>query len=149
MDNKTPHISSGNETGSCHRPFGVTVLILVVLTFTSLNALRMITAIRTGNFLKDAASDVPVVYLVITGAVWLVVGIFFLYGLRARRKWTPTMALTAVTLYTIYYWFDRLLVADTSAIANRWPFALGFTILMMGLVFWTFTRPKTRAFFSK
>jgi hypothetical protein len=149
MDNKSPPLSSGNDKAPSHRPFGVTILILVVLTFTSLNALRMITAIRTGDFLKDAASDVPVVYLVITGAVWLVVGIFFLYGLWARRKWTPTMALTAVTLYTIYYWFDKLLVADTSAIANRWPFALGFTFLIIGLVFWTFTRLKTRAFFSK
>jgi len=51
-------------------------------------------------------------------------------------------------VYTAYYWLDRLLVADRSAIASRWPFALGLTILLLGFIFWVLSRPKVRQFYQ-
>ena len=44
------------------RPFAVTILIVVVLIFTSLNILRMITAIRDRDFLTSLPLAVPVIY---------------------------------------------------------------------------------------
>jgi cbb3-type cytochrome oxidase subunit 3 len=54
----------------------------------------------------------------------------------------------AAIFYAVWYWLDRFLVADPSAIASRWPFALGLTIVLLALTFWIFSRPKTQQFFS-
>ncbi len=141
--------SSLNNPGSTRRPFGVTILILAVLIFSSSNTLRMITAIRTRNFLKDAPLVVPIAYLVISGAIWMGVGFVLLYGLWTRRTWSPIMAMTLVVLYSCYYWVDKLIIADPSSIAGRWLFSLGFNLVILSITFWTLTRPRTRAFFIK
>jgi hypothetical protein len=51
--------------------------------------------------------------------------------------------------YAAFYWLDRLLVADPSAIASRWPFALALTIVLLACIFWVLSRPKTQLFFQK
>jgi hypothetical protein len=129
------------------RPFGVTFLILVVLIFTSLNVLRMVTAIRKWDFLQDTIPGIPVLYLVITGAIWSGIGIPLLYGLWTRRQWSRTMAIIAVITYSGYYWSDRLMLADRSTITSRWHFALGFTLLILALSFWMFTHSKSKSYF--
>ena len=141
--------SSYDNPQSARRPIGVTILILAVLIFTSLNALRMITAIRTWDFLVDSPVGVPVIYLVITGAIWMGIGLPLVFGLLTGRKWSLIMAQIAVVLYICYYWFDRLLVADRFAIAGRWQFTLGLTILIMSFTFWTLTCSQNKAFFKK
>jgi hypothetical protein len=147
---KNSHLQSPfKNPGATHRPIGVTILILVVLIFTSLNALRMITAIRTWDFLVDSPVGVPVIYLVITGAIWMGIGLPLVFGLLTGRKWSPIMVQIAIILYICYYWFDRLLIADRSAIAGRWQFTLGLTIMLLIFTFWTLTRPQSKVFFKK
>ncbi|MCJ7700236.1 MAG: hypothetical protein MUO62_01525 [Anaerolineales bacterium] len=131
------------------RPFAVTILIVVVLIFTSLNILRMITAIRTWDTLAASPVRVPVIYLVITGAVWGAVGFPLVLGLYTRREWSLYLARGAIGLYVGYYWFDRLFIADRSAIASRWQFILGFTIILGLFLFWVLAHPKTRAYLSQ
>jgi hypothetical protein len=149
MDNNGSLTFSSNTPSSTRRPLGVTILILVVLIFTSLNTLRLVTVIRTRDFLLDASLDVPVMYLLITGMFWTGFGLPLLYGLWTRRNWIPTTIMAAVVLYCCYYWFDRLLMAESSVIENRWPFALALTILTLSLTILTLTHAKAKEFFTK
>jgi hypothetical protein len=131
------------------RPFSVTILIVMVLIFTTLNILRMITAIRLWDFLANLPLDVPAHYLVITGAIWSGIGFLLAVGLFASRKWSLYLAWIAIVLYPIYYWSDRLLIAERHVIAGRWQFASGLTILLLIFAFWVLLQPKTRAFLMK
>jgi hypothetical protein len=140
---------SHRNSHSPQRPFGVTLLIVMVLIFTSLNILRMITAIRLWDFLVSFSKDVPTLYLVISGAVWSGVGIITATGLFAEKKWALPATRIAVVLYTVYYWFDRLVVADRFVIAHRWQFALGLTLLLLVFAIWILARPKTKSFLMK
>jgi hypothetical protein len=148
MKKRSPSGHGFKNQGNPGRPFSATILIVVVLIFTSLNALRMITALRTWDFLREQSLNVPVVYLVISGAVWLGVGIFLLYSLWTRRKWSPPMAVFWVLTYSCYYWLDRLLIADPSAVESRWIFAIGFNLLIIIIAIWTLKSPRSRDFFS-
>jgi hypothetical protein len=121
----------------------------MVLIFTSLNILRMITAIRSWNLLTSVSKDVPTLYLVIMGAVWSTVGIITATGLFSGKKWALPVTRTAVILYSGYYWLDRLVVADRFVIAHRWQFALGLNILLLIFAIWCLAHPKTKAFLKK
>jgi hypothetical protein len=143
---KEHHLSSSDDKHrAARRPFGVTYVIVVVLIFASLNALRMITAIRNWDFLDKSSVVVPVIYFVITGAVWMGIGIILVLGLLTRQKWSPSMAQITLVLYMCYYWVDRLFIADRSAIVNRWQFALGSTIVLFCSMFWAVTRIKKQS----
>jgi hypothetical protein len=131
------------------RPFTVTILIVVVLIFTSLNILRMHTAIRDRDFLTSLPMTVPVLYYVITGAVWGGIGVALAFGLFGGRKWSSSLAKFVTLLYTAYYWLDRLVIADRFSITSRWQFVTGLTILLAVSVFWVLKLPKTRAFLIK
>ena len=148
MKNEALQSSNINDY-SPSRPFSVSILIILVLIFTTMNLLRMVTAIRSWDFLTNLLPDVPMFYLVITGGVWSVIGIPLAGGLFSRRKWSLPMARVTVILYTIYYWFDRLLIAERVSIASRWQFVLGLTILLLVLSFWILERPKTKEFLMK
>jgi hypothetical protein len=149
MQTNNPAPSLHRNGHSPQRPFGVTLLIGMVLIFTSLNILRMITAIRSWNLLTSVSKDVPTLYLVIMGAVWGTVGIITATGLFSGKKWALPVTRTAVILYSGYYWLDRLVVADRFVIAHRWQFALGLNILLLIFAIWCLAHPKTKAFLKK
>jgi hypothetical protein len=90
-----------------------------------------------------------VLYLAVTGALWTVVGLVLVVGLWLRRKWSAWGAPVAVALYPAYYWIDRLLVADRSAIANRVVFLVVATLLVCGYLLFASFHPKTRAYLTK
>ena len=131
------------------RPFGVTILIGVVLIFTSLNFFRVSTAIRLWDYLVEPPLNTPVIYLVISGIIWSGLGLTLAFGFVTRQKWSSVLAKISAIVYSSHYWFDRLLIADRSGIGSRWFFALGLTILLLVLTFIILAQPKTRAFLVK
>ncbi len=131
------------------RPFSVMLLAAVVLIFTILNGLRFIMAVRLWEFLSTPPVDVPLLYLTITGAFWAGAGLVVIVGLWFGLNWSPLLTRAAIVLYAIYYWLDRLLVAESMAIAARWPFTIGLTIILLAFTFWTLSRSKTRLFFHQ
>jgi hypothetical protein len=132
-----------------HRPFSVTILIVVVLIFTSLNILRLIKAIVDHGLLTTLPLDVPVIYLAITGALWSAIGLILAFGLFARYRWSLLMGQLAAVIYTAYYWLDQLLFADQFAVENDWQFSLGLNLILASLAFWILRRPITKAFAHK
>jgi len=140
---------SNPETILPRRPFSVTILTLVVLIFTSLNTFRLYTAIRTWEFLTTLQLNVPRFYFVVAGSIWGVVGFILIIGFLTKKSWTLKVGRAVFVLYALYYWFDRLLIAERASIVNRWQFTLGLTFLLLLMAFWTLGRQCTRDFLSK
>ena len=146
--------NSNSVPGSTHparqikRPFSATILTWLVLIIASLNWLRVIQVLRQWTFLQSISPNPPVLYLGITGLIWGLLGVILVWGLFLGRSWAPRLMQFTAPVYTAYYWLDRLLVADRSAIASRWPFALGLTILLLGFIFWVLSRHKVRQYYQ-
>lgn len=139
----------GKPSPSVKRPFNVTIILVVVLIFASLNVLRLVAAILGWHTLAGLPLRVPVFYFVITGAFWTVAGFFLAVGLYLRRRWSAWLAWGALILYPLYYWIDRLFIADRSSIASRTAFLVATTLLLSAFTIWTLTRPKTRSYLVK
>ena len=130
------------------RPFSVTLLVWVVLSFTVLNWLRFTEVLRLWRFLATLEPAPPLFYLALIGLSWGVAGSALVWGLFLGRAWAPRLMQGAAILYTLYYWADRLSLANPTAIAERWPFALGLNLALVGFAFWVLSRPATQQFFS-
>ena len=128
------------------RPLGVTILIVTVLIFTSLNILRVGSAIQYRDFLAQPQMTVSGCYLIVSGSIWTVLGIALMIGFLVRQKWSLMLMKISTVVYVVYYWFDRLLIADRSSIASRWLFAVGLTIALIILNFWILSRSRTKAY---
>ena len=120
----------------------------MVLIIALLNWLRLIVVLRQWTFLQSLSPRPPVLYLGITGLVWGLLGTVLVWGLFFGNPWTPRLMQVSALIYAAYYWLDRLLIAESSTIASRWPFALGLTTLLLGFTFWVLSRPKVRQFYE-
>ncbi len=140
--------STALQSQSPKRPLGVTLLTWMVLIITLLSWLQFGEVLYRWDFLQSLTPALPVLYLAITGLVWGLLGACLVWGLFLGRSWAFRLIQICAPVYAAFYWFDRLLIADPSAIANRWPFALGLTIILLAFTFWILSRPKTKIFFK-
>ncbi len=129
------------------RPFGVTLLALGVLTIASLNLARLLLAIREWAFIAEFPRGSPF-YLAFTGLVWTVAGLSLAFGLWRGRRWALRLAWIAIPAFALYYWLDRLLMANRAVSLTNWPFAAVLTGLLLGFAVLTLARRKNREFFS-
>ena len=149
MHNSSPKTSSANPPSGKKRPLSATLLTWVVLILTSLGWLRLAAVLGQWSFLESLSPAPPLVYLAISGLVWGVVGALLVWGLFLGRSWAPRFTQVSAPLYAAFYWLDRLLIADLSAISSRWPFAVGLTTLLLTFTFWVLSRPKVQHFYQK
>ena len=148
MHNSSPKTCSANPPSGKKRPLSATLLTWVVLILASLGWLRLAAVVRQWSFLESLSPAPPLVYLAISGLVWGVVGAFLVWGLFLGRTWAPRLAQISAPLYAAFYWLDRLLIADPSAISSRWPFAVGLTVLLLIFTFWVHSRPNVQNFYQ-
>jgi hypothetical protein len=144
---RSPKIAESNH--KVKRPFGATILVWVVLILASLNWLRFVTVLRGWRFLENLEPALPLPYLALSGLLWGMVGTTLVWGLFLGRRWAPLVIRMAAPLYAAAYWLDRILIADPSAIASRWPFALGLTIILLILTYSVLASSKVRHFYLK
>jgi hypothetical protein len=131
------------------RPFSVTLLVIGVLSLTSLQLARFILALRQWSFIVAGPANISPLYLIVTGLVWGLAGLPLAWGLWRGREWAPKTLIGFGSIYTFYYWIERiLLVREPAAYSNRF-FMLGLTIFLSVFIVWTLTRPRARAFFGE
>ncbi len=133
------------------RPFVVTLLILMVLSYTTLSWYGFAEALRSWDFLQSLPLTVPPWYLALRNVFWGLMGVPLIWGLWVGRRWAWLATQVAVSLYTLYYWLDRTLLADPSVsllITGRWPFALGLTGTCLVYAFLVLRLPMSRRFFK-
>ena len=89
------------------RPFGVTLLLWMVLSLSAWGTLRLIAALRWWDVLTEFDARVSPLYLSITGAGWVVVGGVLLSGMLMVKTWARSAILPFILLWLIEYWLER------------------------------------------
>ena len=70
-----------------NRPFGVTLLLWMVLILSAWGAVRFFAALRWWNVLNEFGAKLSPLYLSVTGAVWSVAGGVLLISILRQKGW--------------------------------------------------------------
>lgn len=130
-----------------HRPWSVTCFTLGVLTLATVNLLRWTQTLRQWSLLQELLPISPVYHLA-TGLLWMAAGLPLAWGLWKGRPWAPLWSRLATVAYLLYYWVDRLLIADPSTPPVNLPFAIGMSALTLLFVWWFFTLRPVKAYYQ-
>ena len=133
------------------RPFGVTLVALLVLIIASLNLLRFALSLLQRQFLGSLPGVSPL-YLALTGLVWASIGLALFWGLWRRKRWAPSGVGWGALLYAVYDWLDRIFFSGW--LKSRQPpanlaFTAGLTLVTLAFIIWTLSRPKNKAIFGE
>ena len=128
------------------RPFGVTLLLWLVLSLTAWGAVRLIAALRFWNMLNEFEARLGSWYLSLTGAGWAAVGAALLWGLFSGKLWMPRAMLASVALWIVQYWIERLFFQAPRANIS---FAVFVTVLLFIVTLISAFSRKTKEFFIK
>src|SRR5262245_6330114 len=109
------------------RPFGVTLLLWLVLSLSAWGAVRLMAALRLWNMLNEFEARLSPLYLSITGAGWMVAGVMLLWGLFIGKIWTYWAIPASLFLWIIQYWIERIFFQAPRA---NIVFALTLTVLL-------------------
>jgi hypothetical protein len=132
-----------NDTRSV-RPTGITILAIFILWFAAWNGLRLSEAIFFWKTLEQYGAYS--LYISISGGVWLIAGLFLIWGLWQGKAWGWLSALGGTFGYTVWYWIDRLALQKPH---SNWPFALIENIIfLIGILIILFSR-RTKCFFER
>jgi hypothetical protein len=125
------------------RPFGVTLLLWLVLSLSAWGAVRLIAALRFWNMLNEFEARLSPLYLSITGAGWMVAGALLLWGLFRGTRWTYWAIPASLALWIVQYWTERIFFQSPRANIS---FALLFTVLLFILTLISVFNRKTKEF---
>jgi len=128
------------------RPFGVTLLLWMVLSLLAWGAVRFFAALRWWDVLIEFRSALSPWYLSITGAGWSLVGCVLLAVAFFGKKWTHRAILTSILIWLIEYWIER--VFYESARANL-PFAVTGSIVILCITLISTLHKSTQNFFTR
>lgn len=125
------------------RPFGVTLLLWLVLSLSAWGAVRLLAALRLWNELNEFKAHLGPLYLSMTGVGWIVVGAVLLWGLFSGKWWIQRAIPASVTFWIVQYWIERVIFESPRA---NLLFALIFSILLFIVPLISAFNRKTKAF---
>ena len=128
------------------RPFGVTLLLWLVLSLSAWGAVRLLAALRWWNVLTEFEARLSPLYLSITGAGWIVAGIVLLWGMFSGKLWTRLAIPASILLWVIQYWIERVFFESPRPNA---AFVLSITILLFIVTLISAFNRKTKEFFIR
>ena len=127
------------------RPFGVTLLLWLVLSLSAWNAIRLVAAVRWWNVLREFDSSLSPVYLSITGAGWVVAGGVLLSGILSRKSWARPAIITSIVLWLLEYWMERFFQSSRANLL----FALTCSVVVLVIAWIAANHESTKSFFSR
>jgi hypothetical protein len=128
------------------RPFGVTLLIWLVLSLSAWGVVRLLAALRWWDVLNEFGARLGPLYLSITGTGWVVIGSVLLWGLFSGKRWTLLAFLISVFLWLMEYWVERIFFESSRA---NFSFALIASILLLIVALVSTRNRQTRQFFIR
>jgi hypothetical protein len=128
------------------RPFGVTLLLWLVLSLSAWGTVRLFAALRFWDELNEFGARLSPLYLSITGAGWAVVGGVLLWGLFRGKRWTHFTIPISAFLWLTGYWIERIFFESPRANVS---FALIASILLLTVTLVSAFNRKTREFFIR
>jgi hypothetical protein len=128
------------------RPFGVTLLLWLVLSLSAWGAVRLFAAFRWWNVLNEFGTHLSPLYLSITGAGWLIVGAMLLWSLFSAKAWARPAIPISIFLWVMEYWVERMFFESPRA---NFFFALSLSSLLFIATSVSAFNQKTKRFFIK
>ncbi|HUE98593.1 MAG TPA: hypothetical protein VMN99_05025 [Anaerolineales bacterium] len=126
------------------RPFGVTLLLWLVLSLSAWGVVRLLAALRWWNVLTEFEARLSPLYLSITGAGWMLVGIVLLWGMFSGKLWTHLAIPVSIFLWIIEYWVERIFFESPRPNVS---FAVIVSILLFIVTLISAFNRKTKDFF--
>jgi hypothetical protein len=128
-------------------PFRITLLLVLVLSITTLSAVRLFTAIAWRSTLASYVPASLVVYIGLSGAIWTLAGLFLLRSFWRGARHARLAFLVGAAAYATWAWADRLFV-QVGPRAN-WGFALAATVVLLAFVAVVVLNPRTQIYFGR
>ena len=113
-------------------PFRITLILWVVLTSTAWNVVRVWTGISWRIPLAAYAREPGPLYVAVSGAVFVLLGVSVLWGFWRREWWAARALLLGAWIYVLWVWADRLIFQTQDR--SNWPFA---AVLTAAFLAWT------------
>jgi len=126
------------------RPFGVTLFLWMVLSLTAWGSVRLTTALRWWDALREFGARLDPLYLSITGAGWSVAGLALLWSIWRGKAWARWAIFGAISMWLAEYWIERLFFQTAR---SNWPFALFISILLLSITSISTLHKSTKLFF--
>ena len=139
--------SENHTTSRLSRPIRVTLLAVGVLTITSLHLLRLVEAVRQWQFLTGLTGVSPV-YLALTGLIWASAGLLLFWGLWRGHARAARFAPGYLLVFALYYWLDRIFIANRAISLANWPVTAALTIVGLAYTFWALRARASRNYFK-
>lgn len=128
------------------RPFGVTLLLWLVLCLSAWGAVRLLAALRSWNLLNEFGARLSPLYLSATGAGWAAAGGVLLWGLVSVKRWARWAVPVYVFLWLAAYWIERIFFESSR---ENLSFSLMISSLLLIVILIIALNRKTRKFFIK
>jgi hypothetical protein len=134
--------------GKPKRPFAVTCLAALVLTFTGMQILRAWAMLSNWHFLSNLPLSVPPIFFVVSGLFWGGLGLWLLGGIWLGKTWAPKWTLWSGIGFAAFGLLDRKILQANGPQNVTWPFDLTLTFALLALVFAGLALPQVRAYFG-
>jgi hypothetical protein len=129
------------------RPFGVTMLLWLVLIVIVWGVVRCFAALQNRDMLIEFGSGLSPLYLSVSGASWGVAGGVLLWSLLTVQAWSRRVVVAAASVWLLEYWVERGVFYQSSN--PNLVFALAFSGLLLGLVLAITAHKRTKNFFTR
>ena len=125
------------------RPFGVTLLLWLVLSLSVWGAVRLLAALRWWNVLNEFEARLGPLYLSLTGVAWMAAGGMLVWGLFRGTWWTYRAIPVSIVVWIVQYWIERIFFESPRA---NLLFTLGISILLFIVTLISAFNRKTKEF---
>ena len=150
MKTDSPHADAGYRPRDVSmlskRPFGVTLLLWMVLSLSAWGLIRLLATLRWWDVLSEFRSSLSPLYLSITGAGWAIAGAVLLWSMWSGKAWSYPAILAAIILWLVEYWVERLFFQASRA---NLPFALIVSGLLLAVTSASALNQSTKYFITK
>ena len=129
------------------RPFGVTLLLWLVLILIVWGAVRFFAALQNWDVLLEFKSSLSPLYLAVTGSAWSAAGGFLLWSLFTVKAWSRRAILISTIIWLLEYWIERGMFYKSPN--PNLAFALILSVILLAIVLAIVIRKNTRNFFTR
>ena len=128
------------------RPFGVTLLLWMVLCLSAWGLIRLIATLRWWDVLSEFKASLSPLYLSLTGAGWAVAGVVLLWSMWVAKPWSRLAIVVSILLWLAEYWIERLFFQQPRP---NLLFTLAMSALLLAVTFTSALNRSTKNFFTK
>jgi hypothetical protein len=130
------------------RPFGVTLLALVVFVLAVVNLWRVPYTIQHRDLLVSLDLPFPLAVHAALGGVWGTAWLVMAWGLWRLKDWAQRITPILMVIYQAFSMTWLAVFSQTDYDRGRWPFTVAAAGLMIALTLWIMTRPRVRRAFD-